>query len=70
MHAHKRGNDYRRLNMDLKCNYPHVLRVMILLCSSAALALVLLGRDILMVALCVIIGALLLVLSAPWRVPQ
>jgi hypothetical protein len=56
-----------KLRDSVKRSHIHLLRAIILLASVAALAMLLLGRDIVMISLCVVVGALLLLLSKSWR---
>jgi hypothetical protein len=60
---------FQKVRESVRRNHIHLLRAAILLASVAALAFLLLGRDLLMVSLCVAVGALLLVLSKSWHLP-
>ena len=54
----------------LQRSHPHLLRALILLGAAAVLGLVLFGRDASLVILCVVVAAILLVISKAWRVPE
>ena len=56
----------RRFYGALRDKHVYVLRALIILCSSAAVGLVLFGRDVRVILLAVAVGCACLILSRGW----